>query len=79
MKSLSAYSHAGPFGGEVSASQMQFKANAGESGFYAGWTKNGPMFVIYSPALGIECPEEFKQSIVHQGTTEPKDQLKIMY
>jgi hypothetical protein len=71
--SLSAYSRAGPFGGEASAAQMRMKANAGDNGFYAGWTKNGPTIGIYSSLLGMECPDEFKQPINHAGKGEGVD------
>ena len=73
LSSLSAYGRAGPFGSEVSASQMRFKANAGDNGFYAGWTKNGPTLGLYSSYLGMECPDEFKNPINHAGEGEGVD------
>jgi hypothetical protein len=46
------------------------KTNAGDNGFYAGWTKNGLVVGAYSSFLGMECPEEF---ITHAGKGEGVD------
>jgi hypothetical protein len=65
--SLSVYSRAGPFGSEASVSQMRFKANAGSTGFYAGFTSEGPKVGIYSSILGWDCPRDFEQPVKHLG------------